>query len=126
MRDEDDYTDVGTENYNVYGNENEKDYDNEDDYDENNEKAGEKIITERLNTRLFRLKNTDLEKIKPSKPLVPRLGLVSTDQETHLSRLISHISIDPESANIHKVKRYVRTVLCIPFASSLSVSNYYH
>ena len=85
---------------------------------------GKELIRERLAARRYRLENTDLDKVRPSKPLVPRLGVVSTDQQTHVSKVVTSVTTDPETGDFHRVKRMLPRVAASDFEEAAERQRY--
>jgi hypothetical protein len=67
--------------------------------------AGNSILNSRIKSRNYRLKSTDLEKLKPTNPIFSRLAIPTTSTENHLTKFVTDISVNPESTDLHKVKR---------------------
>jgi hypothetical protein len=106
------------------------DYDSDDDEAEEfnlnvpDRTLEKELLRERMGARRYRLENTDLDKVRPSKPLVPRLGIVSTDQQTHVSKVVTSITTDPETTDYHRVKRMLPRVAASDFEEAAERQRY--
>ena len=77
-----------------------------------------------MGARRYRLENTDLDKMRPSKPLVPRLGLISTEQQTIHSKVVNSITTDPDSLDKHRVKRLLPRIAASDFEEAAERQRY--
>jgi hypothetical protein len=74
-----------------------------------------KDLDDRMKTRTFRLKETDLNLYKPSKALVPRLGLISTEPVTHLTKKYNLIQPDVEDGHLGRIRRMLPRIVASDF-----------
>eukprot|EP00596_Hydrurales_sp_CCMP1899_P009452 CAMPEP_0119040584 /NCGR_PEP_ID=MMETSP1177-20130426/10583_1 /TAXON_ID=2985 /ORGANISM="Ochromonas sp, Strain CCMP1899" /LENGTH=151 /DNA_ID=CAMNT_0007005811 /DNA_START=511 /DNA_END=966 /DNA_ORIENTATION=+ len=81
--------------------------------------AGNSILNSRIKSRDYRLKSTDLEKLKPTNPIFSKLAIPTTNSENYLSKFVTDISVDPGSTDLYKVNRTLPLIAASDFEGTL-------